>query len=83
MLRSDPARVLARPFFPAAEPRDLHRPDVSRASRIVAHVLAMDPKAVTAELAAVLQAFGDRHRNLRTLLADRYAQVLGSAIGRR
>lgn len=70
--------MLARPFFPAAEPRDLHRPNVSRASRIVANVLAMDSKAVEAELAAVLHAFGDRHRNLPGLLADRYAQVLGA-----
>jgi predicted GH43/DUF377 family glycosyl hydrolase len=80
VLRSDPARVLARPFFPAAEPRDLHRPNVSRATRIIARVHAMEPAAVAAELAAILRAFGDRHRDLRTLLADRYAQVLGSTV---
>ena len=78
-LRSDPARVLARPFFPAAEPRDLHRPDASRAMRIIARVLAMEPDAVAVELAATLQAFGRRHRDLRTLLIDRCDQIHGPA----
>lgn len=40
----------------------------------------MEPKAVARELAATLLSFGDRHRDLSILLADRYAQVLGSAV---
>ena len=47
--------------------------------RIIARVLAMEPDAVAAELAATLLAFGGRHRDLRTLLIDRYDQVHGPA----
>ena len=49
VLRPDPARVLARPFFPAAEPRDLHRSDMPRAKRITDRVLAMEQAEVEAD----------------------------------
>jgi predicted GH43/DUF377 family glycosyl hydrolase len=63
-LRPDPARVVVRPFKPATEPRDLNPTDKSRANHIVDRVLALDPTAVAAQLADVLENFQGRHRNL-------------------
>ncbi|MEP7245875.1 MAG: glycoside hydrolase family 130 protein [Gammaproteobacteria bacterium] len=63
-LRPDPARVVVRPFKPATEPRDLNATDKSRANHIVDRILALDPEAVTAQLADVLENFQGRHRNL-------------------
>lgn len=82
MLRPDPTRVLARPFFPAAEPRDLHRPDACRATRITERVLALEPEELDAELAETWRVFGGRHRDLRALLAERCAQVWGPSMDR-
>ena len=75
MLRPNSSRVILRSFFPAGEPRDLHRPDTVRAHRIAALVIAMEQDEVEAELAATLQEFGGRHRDLLTVFADRYAQL--------
>ena len=77
MLRPDPGRVIVRAFFPASEPRDLHRPDPVRADRITARVLAMEQDEVEAELAATLHEFGGRHRNLRTVFAVRFDELGG------
>jgi predicted GH43/DUF377 family glycosyl hydrolase len=63
-IRPDPARVVTRPFKPATEPRDLNPADKTRANHIVDRVLALDPAAVTSELADVLENFQGRHRNL-------------------
>jgi predicted GH43/DUF377 family glycosyl hydrolase len=63
-LRPDPARVIVRPFKPATEPRDLNPTDKMRANHIVERVLALDPEAVAAQLADVLDNFKGRHRNL-------------------
>jgi len=63
-LRPDPARVIVRPFKPATEPRDLNPTDKIRANHIVARVLALEPDAVAALLADVLENFQGRHRNL-------------------
>jgi len=63
-LRPDPARVIVRPFKPATEPRDLNPTDKMRANHIVDRVLALDPDAVAALLADVLDNFLGRHRNL-------------------
>ena len=63
-LRPDSARVVVRPFKPATEPRDFNPTDKSRANHIVERVLALDPAAVSALLAEVLENFEGRHRNL-------------------
>src|SRR5438094_9715476 len=63
-LRPDPARVVVRPFKPAAEPRDLNPIDKTRANHIVDRVLELDPATVAAQLADVLENFQGRHRNL-------------------
>ena len=63
-LRPDPARVIVRPFKPATEPRDLNPTDKMRANHIVDRVLTLDPDAVAALLADVLDNFLGRHRNL-------------------
>jgi len=63
-LRPDPARVIVRPFKPATEPRDLNPTDKMRANHIVDRVLALDPDAIAAQLADVVDNFQGRHRNL-------------------
>jgi predicted GH43/DUF377 family glycosyl hydrolase len=63
-LRPDPARVIVRPFKPATEPRDLNPTDRTRANRIVARVLTLDPAAADSLLDDVLHNFEGRHRNL-------------------
>ena len=63
-LRPDPARVIVRPFKPATEPRDLNSKERTRANHIVDRVLALDTEATERQLAAVLENFQGRHRNL-------------------
>ncbi|MGH8257983.1 MAG: glycosidase, partial [Steroidobacteraceae bacterium] len=63
-LRPNPARVVVRPFKPAAEPRELAPTDKSRANHVVARILGLDPKAADRQLAEVLENFQGRHRNL-------------------
>ncbi len=63
-LRPDPSRVVVRPFKPATEPRDFNPTDKSRANHIVDRVLALDPAALSLQLADVLENFQGRHRNL-------------------
>jgi predicted GH43/DUF377 family glycosyl hydrolase len=63
-LRPDPARVIVRPFKPATEPRDLNPTDRTRANRIVARVLQLDPAVADSLLDEVLHNFDGRHRNL-------------------
>ena len=63
-LRPDPARVVVRPFKPAAEPRGLNPIDKTRANHIVDRVLALDPEAASHQLEVVLENFQGRHRNL-------------------
>ena len=70
-LRPDPARVIARPFKPAVEPRDLTPTDTRRMSHIVARVLALDPASAECQLAQVLEHFHGRHRHLLAALEAR------------
>jgi predicted GH43/DUF377 family glycosyl hydrolase len=70
-LRPDPSRVIVRPFKPATEPRDLNPTDKKRANHIVDRVLALDPEAVAAQVADVLDNFQGRHRNLLKTFEDR------------
>jgi len=41
-----PARVVARPFKPAIEPRELNPSDKTRANHILGRVLGLEPAAV-------------------------------------
>lgn len=63
-LRPDPARVIVRPFRPATEPKDLKPTDKTRANHIVDRVLGLDTETAERQLAAVLENFQGRHRNL-------------------
>ena len=71
VLGPDPQRVLFRPFDPA---------DELRCSRIFGRVAGMGDAEVRAELAATLEAFGQRHARFRQMLLDRYRQVRGCAL---
>lgn len=70
-LRPDPSRVVVRPFRPAVEPRDLNAVDKTRANHIVDRVLALSPAEVAELLAATLENFDDRHRNLPEIFERR------------
>lgn len=75
LIEPDPTRVILRPFLSAPDPRDLHRSDLLRATRLIDRILAMDAATVDAELAATLHDFGARHADLTTTFAERYAHV--------
>ncbi|MGB6449474.1 MAG: glycoside hydrolase family 130 protein [Steroidobacteraceae bacterium] len=70
-LRPDPARVVLRPFKAAAEPRNLHLMNSTRANHIVDRVLTLDPATADRELADVLENFQGRHRHLLSTLEAR------------
>src|SRR6218665_1885499 len=63
-LRPDPSRVVVRPFRPAVEPRNFNPIDKTRADHIVDRALALDAAEVSSLLAATLENFDGRHRNL-------------------
>jgi predicted GH43/DUF377 family glycosyl hydrolase len=75
VLEPDPARVIVRPFLAALDPRDLHRSDLDRATRLVERIHAMDAPAVEVELQATLRDFGARHADLPAILDERYAHI--------
>jgi predicted GH43/DUF377 family glycosyl hydrolase len=74
-LRPDPARVVVRPFKPAAEPRGLNPTDTIRANHIVARVLRLDAEAAARQLSDVLDNFEGRHRNLIDVFETRAAEM--------
>lgn len=74
-IRSDPTRVLLRPYLPAIEPRDLDLTNASRAERIVTRVLEMERCQVAAELADTVRDFATRHKMLRSILGKRFEEV--------
>jgi predicted GH43/DUF377 family glycosyl hydrolase len=61
LLRADPARVVARLFLPGQE---MAMAGQSRSSAVLDRVLALTDDEVVAELAAVLESYGSRHRDL-------------------
>jgi predicted GH43/DUF377 family glycosyl hydrolase len=78
----DPTRVLARLFVPGHERMD----EQSRATGVLARILALDDPEVASALARVESRFGDRHREFEAVL-ERHAVLLdhripeGSVIG--
>lgn len=72
-LHADPARVLARLFVPGNE---LFTDLESRVTGVLGRVLAL-PEAAVAELLADVRArFAGRHRDLDSVLADHYEQIV-------
>jgi predicted GH43/DUF377 family glycosyl hydrolase len=71
-LSPDHTRVLARPFFVG---------DQARLNRIVDRILALSDAEVTASLAEVLEAYGHRHGDIRSILRKNFAGAL-AAMGR-
>ncbi len=74
-LKPDPARVVVRPFRPAIEPRDFNPIDKTRANHIVDRVMALAEGEVAALLAATLDNFEGRHRNLLVKFEQRAAEM--------
>lgn len=72
VLTADPARVVARLFLPGQEMGGGER---SRSSEVLARILALAEDVVDAELAAVVDAFDDRHRDLPALWRSHYELV--------
>jgi predicted GH43/DUF377 family glycosyl hydrolase len=68
----DPRRVIAKPFLPGEQVfPDGH----SRTRRVVDRVLAMTDEAVSETLAATLEEFGGRHRDLEAELRGNFDLV--------
>jgi predicted GH43/DUF377 family glycosyl hydrolase len=74
-LRPDPARVVVRPFKPAAEPRDFNLIDKTRANHIVSRVLGLEAEAAGKQLVEVLENFEGRHKNLLEIFEARAAEM--------
>jgi predicted GH43/DUF377 family glycosyl hydrolase len=74
-LQPNPARVLVRPFRPSVEPRDFNPIDKTRADHIVARVMALGEAEVATLLAATLENFDGRHRNLLMKFEARAAEM--------
>lgn len=74
-LSPDPSRVVVRPFRPSVEPRDFNPVDKTRANHIVDRVLALDDAEVEALLAATLDNFDGRHRNLLATFKQRAEEM--------
>ncbi len=74
-LLPDPSRVVVRPFRPAVEPRNLNDVDKTRANHIVDRVMNMSQPDVHALLAATLDNFDGRHRNLLAQFEMRAGQM--------
>ncbi|MCO1654026.1 glycoside hydrolase family 130 protein [Pseudonocardia humida] len=71
-LTADPGRVLARMFVPG---HDVVANTQSRATGVLARVLALSEDDVRRTLRAVLVRYTDRHRDLDGVLAGHYARI--------
>jgi len=74
-LRPDPSRVVVRPFRPAVEPRDYTPLDKTRANHLVHRLLSLNEAEVAELLAATLDNFDDRHRDLPEVFERRAAEM--------
>lgn len=72
VLTADPARVLARLFVPGQE---LSRDRQSRASGVLARILALPEDEVVATLDRVRDHYGKRHRDLPAVLLANYERI--------
>ncbi len=71
-LHADPGRVVVRPFHLAWQASG---PDIDRVRKLVADIIALDPRTVRSELAIVLNDFADRHWQIERVFDERYAQI--------
>ncbi len=71
-LHADPGRVVVRPFHLAWQASG---PDIDRVRKLVADIIALDPRTVRAELSIVLNDFADRHWQIERVFDERYAQI--------
>lgn len=72
VLRPDSGRVVTRLFLPGQE---LLPDGVSRADVVLQRILALTDEQVDATLAATLEGFGSRHRELRATFVENFALV--------
>lgn len=71
-LRPDPGRVIAKHYTPDDQVVGSREP---RMARLLRRVLRLDEEATARALDDVLAGFGDRHRDLPSVLLDNYARV--------
>jgi hypothetical protein len=71
-LHADPGRVVVRPFHLAWQASG---PDIDRVRKLVADIIALDPRTVRSELGIVLNDFADRHWQIERVFDERYAQI--------
>ena len=71
-LHADPSRVVVRPFNLAWHEAG---PIPTRSGRLVARIIALDRRAVRAELALVYKDFGNRHWHMRNVFNARFDDV--------
>jgi len=71
-LHADPARVVVRPFHLAWEASG---PDLARVQKLASDILALDARAVRAELSVVLHDFADRHWQIEQVFDERFAAI--------
>ena len=76
-LRPNPARVVIKPFVPAEAPPDYRSAGHLRAQRIVDQVLALEKRALKAELELVCAGLSSRYRNTGAILLRRFRDVNG------
>jgi predicted GH43/DUF377 family glycosyl hydrolase len=72
VLRSDPSRVITKLFLPGQEVVTDGR---SRADEVIHRVLAMSEQTVTTTLAATIDSFRGRHRDLVQIFDEHYRLV--------
>jgi len=72
VLRPDPCRVVTKLLLPGQE---ILARGVSRADAVIQRILAMSDEQVSATLAATVDRFGDRHRDLGATFAEHFDLV--------
>ncbi|MBA4751581.1 MAG: glycosidase [Sphingopyxis sp.] len=71
-LHADPTRVVVRPFHLAWQASG---PDLDRVQRLAREIVALNPRAVRAELGVVLRDFADRHWQIEKVFEDRFSEI--------
>ena len=74
-IKTNPTRVLIRPFLLASEPRTFNTPNATRALKIITRILSLDDSEVSVLLADVMREFGERHLEIHRIFFSRFEQV--------
>lgn len=74
ILRPDPARTVLRPFD-LVDPEGYGNQGRSRMQRIADRVLALDDEAFEREFSRVSNSLAERHRDVKKVMARRFAEV--------